>query len=339
MEKENPLGAEVLSIIRDKKNAEMQKERLKVFFQPFLSRRYNFEEFLDFTELFGIVEDSTMLNFQNRQCSDRSLAAKVLFLHEAFSDADTLTLTSNEEIQTAINFALKIVKHLEALHDHPSIYKKGLDTLSFGMPTGDKLLENLPSLPSVLQGFMHFFKHLNSKLSEPISLGHFPFFVYDQSEPEVFEKNRSFIERLNKEHGCSIVQFSSEEILQLAGKIGVGPLIGKETSRKFGYGGMRNCVFLLTPMLRNLFSKGKKTYDEIISMEESELKEVFHQSIQIAPTVFMADDDMEIPASNIYSYALYAQETIGRYSSLHGYILGRNSRSFIFQDLLSYEIA
>lgn len=344
LEKNNGLATSPLSIVQDKKTAEMHRNQLRVLFGTFLGYRYTLNDFLDFTQLFGLTGDPRPIKFQNKQCNDRSLTAKVIFLHEVFSDAYALTLATKEEIQAAVNFALTVVKHLEALHHNPSIYKTGLDSLVFGMPTGGKLLEDLPALPSVLRGFKLLFTTLDAKLSEQISLKDYPFFIYDQSALELFEKNRLFIEKLNKEFQCSIVHLSSAEILHLAHKIGIENLIATDTSKTFGFGGMRNCVFLLTPILRYLFALGKRTYDQIGAMQESELKSLFQQSVcggqpeqsiaqqSIANSIFMIDDDMEVPMSNIFSYVLYSKESIGRYSSLHGYIIGRNSRSFIFQN-------
>lgn len=112
--------------------------------------------------------------------------------------------------------------------------------------------------------------------------------VFDQSEKQLFDENHAYITALNK----NIVHISKDEAVARAKAKGVEQLIVTHPDGSFGYGGARNCQFLLTD----------------------------------AKPLYMVDDDMWIPSANIISASILSRHDMG----CEGYQLGRGSKYNLF---------
>ena len=105
-----------------------------------------------------------------------------------------------------------------------------------------------------------------------------------------------------------------------------------------GYGGARNAIFFLAPILREAYRRGKRTLQQISKTPNSWLLNIrnrtvlgkansFPQEISEA-TLCMGDDDMNIPVSNVFSDALFASRFKDKYFTLRYYFYGRRTDQF-----------
>ncbi len=179
-------------------------------------------------------------------------------------------------------------------------YKEGFDLLVHALPTKGKKLSTLPYLESLIASFELACDYFDSS--------NHPIFVFDQSEEPLFLENRAYIEQLS----YPIVHLSTQEIIELARQKDVEGLIVTSKRDGFGYGGARNAVFLLAPLL----------YKEHTGKE--------------AEFIHMGDDDIFVPRTATLVDALWAFEHRGQYSQRLGWVKGRFAQdsSFLKDDVL-----
>ncbi len=301
---------------RDLEQAEQRKQVLQ--------RRFGYApsltEFETFTRVFGLYNGLPFF-WQGEQQPETSLHDKLQLLNDLFSRPEALSDIPQAEMFSFLSFVLNILLHVETLSQKPEKYDKGLHSLSFAIPTQNKRLEELPALPSLLDGL----KAITSSLQQ------IPLFIYDQSNPQIFSKNQRTIKKLSLEYNCPILHLSLSDILALAKIIGVERLVNTTGTGKLGFGGARNCIFLLTPVLKQLFLKGHHTVDAMLSAKPQLLKDLFQTHVlgntqNAGDTIFMLDDDMEIPHSNLFCHAFFAQESSQRYTSAAGTSIGRATK-------------
>lgn len=127
--------------------------------------------------------------------------------------------------------------------------------------------------------------------AELLSADDFTLIIFDQSSPQQFAKNRAYTQKYSK----SIVHLNKKKILEIAKEYGVYDLIVTGPNERFGYAGARNAIFLLAPHLCSRAS------------------------------IMMCDDDLYVPACNMYADALFAYLNKGQYYSRFATIVGRNT--------------
>lgn len=201
-----------------------------------------------------------------------------------------------EEIQGHVDaalFAERILLHIEALSNHPEWYVEGLKSLVHALPTCGKDLSKLYWLESTAASLQEMGKYINVP-SHSI-------YVFDQSEQVLFKKNAAYIARLKKRYGVDIVHIGAASLLDLASRHNLQHLIVTSSNGQFGYGGARNAIFLLVPLLVN--------------------KDVF---------IHMGDDDVYVHPSLVFSDALWAYQHKDEYSGRMGYVAGRFARDSNF---------
>src|SRR5205085_10235630 len=127
-------------------------------------------------------------------------------------------------------FVHEIISHLEALHRNPDAFIAGLEKTAFAMPTKGKLLEEMPTLPTMMDGLQALVDNLPRK----IKLKNDPIFDFDQSAAPLFAKNSRYIAQLNRTHKSSIIHISQDEAVALAQKLHVEKLIQTTRTGAFG---------------------------------------------------------------------------------------------------------
>ncbi|MBS0655971.1 MAG: hypothetical protein JSR46_09355, partial [Verrucomicrobia bacterium] len=197
-----------------------------------------------------------------------------------------------EEIGDGSNeLIVGISRHLHALSQAPEQYQQGLEAMVLAMPTYGKDLSREAWLPSVAVSMKKICRFLS------ISPVDHPIFVFDQSEEPVYRANEAYIETLREAHGVRIVHLDRDEIVALAQKHQIEELIVTTSDGQFGFGGARNSVFLLAPAL-----KGNKDV-----------------------AIHMGDDDVHVPASTLFSDALFTYFHKDEYFSRSGLVVGRKT--------------
>lgn len=247
-------------------------ERLK----PYAKRPLCFDEVEKFVQVFGLYGHQLPVSLHDLEAG--SLIDKL----EAIQGLDAAGL-----------FAERMLLHIEALSHHPEWYVEGLESLVHALPTCGKDLSKLCWLESTALSLQMMSKYIHVP-SRSI-------YVFDQSDQKLFKKNAAYIARLKKRYGIDIIHMGTQELLELAARYNVQHLIATATNGQFGYGGARNAIFLLVPLLTK-----KNTF------------------------IHMGDDDVYVHPSLVFSDALWAYQHKDEYSCRMGYVLGRFARDSNF---------
>ena len=171
----------------------------------------------------------------------------------------------------------------------------------------------------------------------PIKLKDFPIYIFDQSGQKIFKRNSAFIKKLNRQFKACLIHVSKDKTLDLADRLGIKPLIVTDPPNEFGYGGMRNCVFMLTPILKQAFLQDRDL-DQILLLPNADLACLFNEHVlgmdgKAADTIFMIDDDMEIPEANIFAHLVFSNLSKNHYTAWDSIQFGRNTKKVAFQSL------
>lgn len=317
---------EVNQITRDsQEEAYKMSQELKNKLASFHTHAYAHEDYIAFAQNFGLEGHIPFLANREGICEEKTLVEKLQIVNEIFKSPTNLMSIDQKNIIAMISFVISVVEHLEALKDFPQQYGIGLNKLIFAMPTKGRNLSIQSSLPSLLRGLQNTQSIAESCNSKHVSIYQYPVFVFDQSEESVFKKNQSYIKKLNRNFRSSIILISRDDALQIARKIGIELLLDTVGDETFGYGGARNCLFLLAPLLKATFEKGM-TLAEMLQMEQEDLNALFEKSVLEEPVkaIFMVDDDVEISGANILSDALLMQRK--QRAHFTSYTIGRNTK-------------
>jgi len=343
--KKQMIGPAYQASAAEKEAAERQKEQLTQRFTLYFSHPYSFQAFQDFARLFGLSGYPARLHINEICRPEQRLIEKLTLMQRLFSSPSLLMQTSVDDIQGMFSLILTIILHLEAMQYKPMLYKKGLEQMLSAIPTSGKDLALQPTLPTILTGLDQLVQFINARTEETeekITLRDYPLIVFDQSKKELYDKNSRYIQQLNRHYKSCIIHVTQEEALGLSQKIKMEWAIRTSRSDGFGFAGARNCVFLLAPVIKRAFAAGKKSMKEILEMKQSELLALFNAAVLGGDTpltfggetLFMCDDDMAIPDSNLFSHILYSAELGGLYAFSFGYYTGRNTKySIKFRNL------
>ena len=319
----------------DLKEAEKETEEMHSQFATFQSKQYSLDDLRRFVEIFGMVGHSPPFKFRGYQYPERSLTEKINTLHFLLNNPLAF-VPAKYEVSSFYHLIYSIVAHLDAVATNPSKYTRGFKEITCTIPTYQKKLSQLPILPSILKAMHTIINYLNHTTQAKIKLKKFPLYVFDQSNEKIFAENKRYINQLNRLHKSSIIQLSRNDILSLAKKIGIESLINTTRRGFLGYGGARNSVFFLTPILKQAFKQGKKTVKEVLEIPKKELRSLFQSYVlgsstkPAGETLLMLDDDMEIADSNLLSHALLAEEFDKEYFHSYGWNQGRQTKTICF---------
>lgn len=259
-------------------------------FHAYLKRSYSLGNFLDFVKRFGLT--GYCPTFPKGELEGEHLLSKVIALHRLFFSQQALPPLLSYQ---AYSFVSSIIGTLFALIDQPQLFKAGLAHFSCTIATKGKALADTPTLESLVQGYRQLLAFLN----EEHLIKDYPIFVFDQSDETLFKQNQAYIDSL----GCNIVHISQSEALQRAQELGLEGLLDTTKRGDFGFGGARNCQFLLTAAFKN------------------------QKALSDSDFIYMIDDDIEIPACNLFSAALFAKTCHSYYIASDGYHTGRYTKA------------
>lgn len=316
------------------------RKKLDNLFREYLPISYSIEEIQHWAKIFGLEGHVPLFTFQGTT-HPNTLVERMRFLHLVFTDPLLLAQIGDDQKREYIAFVLAIILQLEAINKKPEKYKIGLEKMICAIPTKDKDLSLLPGLPSLLKGLKSVVDYLNNTLLTPTSLKNYPIFVFDQSEERLFEKNQRTLEQLSRQYSCSIIHLSTKDALSLAKILSLEPLINTTGKGSFGFGGARNCVFLLTPVFKRAMDKGCTNPSQVLAMDASKLIRLFQEhvlggvssSYPCGDTLFMIDDDIEVPEANLFSHLFYAQARNDQYTHVFGFSQGRATKGLTFTSL------
>lgn len=274
---------------------------------------WSYEELVSFFKVFGLHGYYINPAHVNSVAEILQMSLEVKRSPEAFS---------NETTQNIKSFVDGLLRQLNVFHRHPEKYLKGLEILVHALPTRGSDFSVQPWLPSILAGLDLISKHLNFDKSS------FPIIIFDQSPHERLKKNRAYSRKLGKSHGVKIWHLSKDEALQLAAKVGVDEWINI-----WGYGGSRNCVFFLAPLIHQAARMGKKSINSVLKMKQRDLRMLFASATMGIGgqdlMIHMGEDDVYIPPSHLFLNALFAYDNRDRFISRPVYCIGRATHEVI----------
>lgn len=226
------------------------------------------------------------------------------------------------------SFITQLFQELDTFHHHPLEYIEGLKRLVYALPTRGLNLPFQPWLPSILEGLSKLIEYLHQKGFSEIKLNEFPIIVFDQASAMQLKKNYRFIQKLSNHYKATILHISKKQILELAKKINLQSWIQTVPDQtSFGYAGSRNCVFFLAPLLFKAFLMGKKTFQAVMKMSRSELKNLFNVTTlgltQQDMMIHLGEDDVNIPSSHLFLNASFTHRHQNLFVSRPVYCIGR----------------
>lgn len=207
-----------------------------------------------------------------------------------------------------------IYNHVWALSFAPESYVAGVNMITYALPTRAKDLSQFAWLSSTVEALEFFCKKLHIANNIPI-------FVFDQSEKTLFDKNAQYIQSLS----TNIVHMNPEPLITLAKALEIEGLFVTDSLGEFGFGGSRNVIFLLTPLLSYYY---KKNID-FSTLAKAKLRQDFQDVVlkenQGPVVVHMGDDDVHVARSTIFSDALFAFTHQNEYFCRYGWLTGRKT--------------
>lgn len=307
-------------------------KQLTVLFKSHDEHRFSLEDFRQFAKTFGLYGHYPYITLLGKEILTTSLLDKMRILQAIFRDPLRSVQIKPEEFQSVVSFLLMLRTHLASINGDPTKYAEGLKWLTIAIPTSGKRLDKQAGLHSLIDGVNFMQDFLNANLPSQKQLKSPPIFVFDQSDEPIFIKNKRYIHRINKIKHSNVVHVSRKEALAIANKIGIEPLLNTTKEGNFGFAGSRNCVFLLAPLLKHLYLKGKTTINSVLKLDRKTLLHLFKDVVLSANnrdsgnTILMIDDDMQIPEANLFCHALFSQDCANSYGFSHGFCYGRATK-------------
>lgn len=277
-----------------------RKKKLEELFKPYLNPPLTPVQVLHFARIFGLKGNFPFLELECELDSQASLCEKLMWIRDLFSDPFRVFNKERKLLNFYIFFIEALLQQIHSIHHQPELYFNSLKRLIFAMATKGKDLSSQGSLETILDGLRSLTNNL-----KPISL-----LVFDQSDASLFSQNAKTINALNEKYQCNITHLSKKEIFECAAKLGIKDLLDTSETGHLGYSGIRNCIFLLSPMINHPLNL--QEFDQRVLQET-------------ANPIFMFDDDNVFPASNIYCYLMFVHRQ-KRYSALQCYNTGRYSK-------------
>lgn len=306
----------LMQTVQDPDAIKKQYVAIKEPLEAYVSRRVTLEDFTKFTRQFGLKGYPCMS--QGVSFETTSVVEKINGFLRFVSGSTSEALNSPEQFKMMLSYILAIIAHCDATAYNPQKYLEGHKYLTISIPTCAKELQREFALSSIIE-------------ANPQST----VVVFDQSTEELFEKNRRYIQTLRGR----ILHVSKNEALALGQKLGAKKLIATLPEGSFGYGGARNCQFLLTGVIRAAYDMGKKTMAEILALSAEVLLQLCTERVlenKEGHSLFLVDDDMYVGESVLLSAALFASMNRLERIGCEGYQLGRASKyNLHYWDLLT----
>jgi hypothetical protein len=293
-------GMQPLFEPEEKESALERKKKLEELFKPYTTPPLTPAHIVHFARVFGLKGNFPFLELECELDAQSSLVEKLTWIRDLFQSSFRLINKERKLLNYYIYFIETLLEQVHGLSYQPELYLSALNQLIFAMPTKGKALDRQGSLATILDGL----RSVSNDLKKVTCV------VFDQSEEPLFSENAAVIDVLNQKYNSAVIHLSKTQAFEMAAKLEVRELLDTSETGHLGYAGVRNALFLLSPMLNHPVNK-----------------EEFHKRVlgSSASKIFMFDDDNVFPASNIYCHLMLFHRP-NRFSALQGYNIGRYSK-------------
>ena len=321
-------GFEAIEKLKHNANADADKLKQKVLqsqaslenlFALHIKEHYSVEELKAFFQIFGL--EGQYLKCPGIENPQAPLSIRLKQILDLFENPSLIPLS---ELDSLIYFILNICNQLYAFLRNKILYEKGLNKLVFAVPTLG-LREKMPWITSVLEGLREVHSHIGNERA----IGNHAIILFDQSSTGLLKKNRAFTREQAKRYRATIWHLSKTQTIRLAKKIGVDQWIITDRNDSFGYGGSRNCVFFLAPLIQKAYSSGVKTFAALMKLPLMTIKKLYNSAVMGVGhqdlIIQMGEDDIYIPACNFFVDALYSEQHKNDYFNKPSFCIGRST--------------
>ncbi len=144
---------------------------------------------------------------------------------------------------------------------------------------------------------------------EEKDLAPYPILVFDQNGKDIYQSNTVYLTDLSKATKVKFIQVSMAHALKIAATLKIQDYFDATGDGNAGYGGCRNIVFLLGPMLFCALKNGvASSADAFADLSESNLKPLLKKTLdnEDGLMVLMGDDDTTLLPGFLHAKALLA---------------------------------
>ena len=322
MKKEiDPESSESFESKKAKETAKHIQSELNHHFAQYRNVKYTHAELEEFFKVFGLQGQYLDVPLSNEAFLPVSEILERLF--KLLQNPIEIQLT---HINYCILFVLSLCRQLYIYYHEPVQYVSGLKEIVFAIPTRGKNFSDLQWLPSVVKGLNFLQEYLQKKRfsnqNNPNVI-----LIFDQAKPKYFAQNKAYIKNIKAHPNIVLWHLSIDQTLALAKKLDVLDWLITTSEGEIGFGGSRNSVYFLAPVIYAAIRMGKKSMDEVLLMGDKDLCALFDRHVLGRNgqdvIVYMGDDDVAIPACNFFVYALHAALLKDQYFSRDFYCVGR----------------
>jgi hypothetical protein len=231
----------------------------------------------------------------------------------------------------------------------------GLERLVLALPTAAKPLADYTFVPTLVERLTELLADIRAQNPEYTGkLADFRILVFDQSSTEpppnapkekpLFARNAEYLAGLAAQTQAAIVHISMREIQQIGGILGIERLLDTTGTGRAGYGGARNIVFLLGPMLEAALTDPESGVTSVASFIARIRDDEAYRSSMVRSVlgpndtmVLMGDDDTTLGPGFLHAKTLLAEQAHGGYNRIVTPLLGRvttNVPTFLAMDVL-----
>lgn len=212
------------------------------------------------------------------------------------------------DLKSAIDWA-QLFAQVHTLTVDPKRYLTGLKRIVMALPTAGKPLEEFTYLPTLAENLVTVLETALGKPPETDDLAKHPILVFDQNKPTIYNANTTYLTELSRKTKARFVQVSMQHALKIAATLKIKDYFDASGDGNAGYGGCRNIVFLLGPMLfAALRDNLAVSADTFADLPESSLKLLLKKVLDNKDClmVLMGDDDTTLLPGFLHAKSLLA---------------------------------
>jgi len=319
---QSEIHQKVFDLVEFKKISLQSENDLKKNFLPFIGIKYPLDKAQSFFQIFGLRGHHIPFLVELKMSFLDIINFLFLFWKEPPANPEHTNLIPL--------FVYSFLKQIKAFCQVPQEFIHGLERIVYACATRGDRFSTMEWLPSVIKGLDAVVKVANKESSGRIKLSNFPVIIFDQSNKSQFLKNQKYINDLNERYQSKIIHVSKKETLQLAKKLGIVNWIKTQPKGNLGYGGARNCLFFLAPVIAEAFKNGAASFKDILNNNQQLLVKIFRDKVLGIncndSIIHVGEDDVFIPTANIFSDALLAETFHKEYFCRPAYIFGRSTQ-------------
>ncbi len=242
---------------------------------------------------------------------------------------------------------LQIMAQIEEMEKaNPDRYLAGLEHMVMALPTAGKDLSQFTYVPTLVESLKGLVASINRQREQaaerahpPVSLRDYPILVFDQSESApradgkqpLYARNEAFLKQIAADTGARIETISMQKVIRLGQRLGVTELFDTTGEGRAGFGGARNIVFLIAPMLKWALKNDPSvtSIDDLIRKPDEYLNALLHRMLsgQDQEMVLMGDDDTTVMPGFMHAKSMLAAEQSAGYGKVKTLTMGRATTS------------